>query len=108
MALRHVEDGRMAAVMHRTAVVAVYSARRKTFIADCEDVAIRLRINNRNRSESPVRAALLPLEKSRYVESRRKPFPTTRLLIKRRARGEARLEVDTEKESSTILAGANV
>lgn len=32
---------------------AVYSARRKTFIVDCENVAIRLRINNCNRSESP-------------------------------------------------------
>lgn len=53
-ALRHVVEWRSS--MHSEDAsndrVAVYSTRRKTFITDCEDVAIRLRINNHNRSES--------------------------------------------------------
>lgn len=96
----------MAAVMHSEDAandrVAVYSARRKTFIADCEDVAIRLRINNRNRSENLRPDYVVLVSSTREIAIHGKSSGTFSILIKR-CTWDSKLTLERELDEYGIM-----
>lgn len=90
MALRHVEDGWMAVVMHRTQRMteSPYIARVERRLSPIvkmwqSDYALITVIDRKAHPNYIVAYIITALEKSRYVENRRKPFPWRDIITKR-------------------------